>query len=173
MKNRVIKEIVSWVIVIVIAVGLALFINKVVIYKLKIPTGSMENTIQVGDKVWTFRLSYLFSKPKRGDIVVFPYPDDESEDYIKRVIGLPGETIEGKDGIVYIDGEPLEEDYLKEEWDMNTEFGPYEIPEGKYFMMGDNRNWSKDARDWDIKFVDKDKIRGKAILKYPKFQWLN
>lgn len=169
-KNKVLKEILDWVLVIVIAIALALIINKLVIYKVSPPTASMENTIMVDDKVITYRLAYLFSKPERGDIVVFQAPDTPEEDYIKRVIGLPGETVEVIDGVVYIDGKPLEEDYLKEP--MVGSFGPYEVPEGCYFMMGDNRNISWDARYWTDKFVEKDKIRGKAILKYPDFEWL-
>ena len=169
-KNKALKEILDWVLVIVIAIALALIINNLVIYKVSPPTASMENTIMVDDKVITYRLAYLFSKPERGDIVVFQAPDTPEEDYIKRVIGLPGETVEVIDGVVYIDGKPLEEDYLKEP--MVGSFGPYEVPEGCYFMMGDNRNISWDARYWTEKFVEKDKIRGKAILKYPDFEWL-
>lgn len=182
MKKELLKEIFSWIMVFVIAFVLAMFINRVVIYRVKIPTGSMENTIMVGDKVITFRLAYLFSEPKRGDIIVFPYPDDEEVDYIKRIVGLPGETIEGKmietqDGeqkaVLLINDEIIEESYLKEQWNNEVEFGPYTIPEDCYFMMGDNRNISADARFWTNKFVHKDKIYGKAILKYPDFKWLN
>jgi signal peptidase I len=171
MQKRVLKEILGWVMVFVIAFGLAIFINKVIIYKVKIPSGSMENTILVGDKVITYRLAYLFNEPERGDIIVFPFPDDESEDYIKRIIGLPGETVEGIDGKVYVDNEALVEPYVKEE--INEDFGPYVVPEDSYFMMGDNRNLSKDSRYWENKFVHKDKIHGKALLKYPNFTWLN
>ncbi|MBH1940668.1 signal peptidase I [Mobilitalea sibirica] len=170
MSKRVIKEIVSWVIVFAVALGLALFINKVIIFRVNIPSGSMENTIMTGDKVFTFRLAYLFSEPKRGDIIVFPFPDNEEDDYIKRIIGLPGEVIEGKDGIVFINGEPLKESYVKEMLD--NDFGPYTVPEDSYFMMGDNRNISEDSRYWDDKFVKRSKIKGKAILKYPDLKWL-
>jgi signal peptidase I len=175
-KQKLKKEIISWVIVIAIAVLLAFIINKTVIFKVTTPTGSMENTIMSNDKAYAFRLAYLFGKPERGDIVVFPFPDDESEDRIKRIIGLPGETIEGRDGTVYINGEPLEEPYVKEPWgdevDGEGTFGPYQIPENCYFMMGDNRVYSLDARDWTNKFVSKDKIKGKLIFKYPNFKWL-
>ena len=171
MDNKIVKEIISWLLVIIVAVSLAFFINKVIIFKVKVPSGSMENTIQIGDRVITFRLSYLFSNPKRGDIIVFPFPDDETDDYIKRIIGLPGETVEGIDGLVYIDGEPLEEPYVKEK--IESDFGPYVVPEDSYFMMGDNRNESEDSRYWENKFVNKDKIRGKAIVKYPDITWFN
>lgn len=170
-RNKVWKEILDWIIVIVIAVSLAFIINKFVIYKVSSPTASMENTIMIDDKVFTLRLAYLFSDPKRGDIVVFEAPDSPDEDYIKRVIGLQGDTVEVKDGLVYINGEPYEEDYLKEP--MEGSFGPYVIPEDCYFMMGDNRNISWDARYWTNKFVDEDKIKGKALFKYPDFTWFN
>lgn len=170
-NNKIWKELRDWAIVIIIAVSLALLINKFVIYKVSPPTASMENTIMVNDKVVTFRLAYLFSKPDRGDIVVFEAPDTPEEDYIKRIIGLPGETIEVIDGLVYIDGEPLQEDYLKET--MTGSFGPFEVPEGEFFMMGDNRNISWDARYWTKKYVEKDKIRGKALFKYPDFTWFD
>jgi signal peptidase I len=169
MDKRIAKELISWIIVIVVAASLAFLINKTIIFKVVTPTGSMENTIMAHQKVEVFRLAYVFNNPKRGDIVVFPFPDDESEDRLKRIIGLPGETIEGKDGLVYIDGKPLTESYVKDALDEN--FGPFTIPEGKYFMMGDNRNDSLDARNWENKFVSKGKIKGKAIFKFP-FKWI-
>jgi signal peptidase I len=170
MTMKVVKEIISWIMVFVVAIVLALLINRFVIYRVSSPTGSMENTFMINDKVFIFRLAYLFSEPKRGDIVVFEAPDKPEEDYIKRIIGLPGETVQGIDGVVYINGEPLEEDYLKEP--MYGSFGPYTVPEGHYFMMGDNRNESLDARLWNNKFVAFKKIRGKAVCKYPDFKWL-
>jgi signal peptidase I len=170
MKKKILKEIFSWVIVFVVAILLAAFIKQFILLNVNVPSGSMENTIMVGDRVATLRLSYLFSDPKRGDIIVFPFPDDEKQDFIKRIIGLPGETIEGRDGKVYIDGQPLEESYVKEEWKDN--FGPYIVPKDSYFMMGDNRNLSKDSRYWKDKFVSRDKIKGKAIFRYPDFKWL-
>ncbi len=170
MNKKVLNEILSWVIVAIVAFALAFVINRFVILKISSPTPSMENTFLVGERVLTYRLAYVFSEPKRGDIVVFPNPDDESEDYIKRIIGLPGEVIEGIDGVVYINGEPLKETYLKEKMD-KEDFGAYEIPSGCYFMMGDNRNDSLDARYWEHKFVEGDKIKSKAIFKYPNFKW--
>lgn len=170
MNKKMIKEILSWVMVIVIAFALAFIINKFLIYKVSSPTGSMENTFLIGEKVVVLKPAYLFSKPKRGDIVVFPEPDDPETTLIKRIIGLPGETIEGIDGVVYINGKALKEDYLKET--PTGDFGPYEIPKGKYFMMGDNRNISLDARDWENKFVPFKDIEGKALFKYPHFKWL-
>jgi signal peptidase I len=171
MNKKILKEIISWVMVIVIAYALAMLINRFVIYTVSSPTGSMEDTFMIKDRVVTFRLAYLFSDPKRGDIVVFEAPDTPEEDYIKRIIGLPGETVEVIDGLVYINGEPLQEDYLKEP--MEGSFGPFVVPEGHYFMMGDNRNISWDARYWENKYVARNKIKGKALFKYPDFKWLS
>jgi len=172
MEKKIFKEILSWVIVFAVAFVLALLINRFIIFKVEVPSGSMENTIMTGDKVFTYRLSYLFSDPKRGDIVVFPYPDNEEVDYIKRIIGLPGDKIEIRDGILYINDEEYEEDYLLEPMD-KEDFGPVVVPENSYFMMGDNRNSSMDSRYWINMFVKRDKIKGKAIFKYPDFAWLN
>lgn len=169
MSNKLIKEIVSWIILIVLAFAFAQFITKVIVLKVEVPSGSMEDTILIGDRVVASRQAYLFQDPKRGDIVIFPFPDDESIDYIKRIIGLPGETIEGKDGLVYINGKALEESYVMDE--LSNDFGPFEIPEDGYFMMGDNRGGSEDARYWTNKFVERDKIRGKALFKYPDLTW--
>jgi signal peptidase I len=116
-------------------------------------------------------LSYLISEPERGDIVIFKFPDDESQKFIKRIIGLPGEKVVIEDGKIYInDAEvPLEETYLKEEWVVGT--GPYEfnVPEGCYFVMGDNRNDSNDARFWDNTYVTAAEIIGKAEFIYYPF----
>ena len=162
------EELISWIKTIVLAVLIALFINFVLIVNATVPTGSMENTIMTKDRVVALRMSYLFSDPERGDVVIFKYPDDETMLYVKRVIGLPGDTVEIKDGGVYINGseEPLEEDYIRETTE--GDYGPYEVPEGCYFMMGDNRNNSLDSRFWNNKFVEEDKILGKVVCKYYK-----
>ena len=117
-----------------------------------------------GDRILVNRLSYKFGEPKRGDIVTFIYPDDGKTLYLKRVMGLPGETIEGRAGIIYIDGDPLEQDFTSEV--CYDDFGPYLVPEGTYFMMGDNRNDSWDSRYWEHKFVEIGDIIGKAELSY-------
>lgn len=165
--NSIMKEILSWVFVLVAAFALAYFITNYVIVKAVVPTGSMENTIMVDDKVVGNRIAYLFSNPKRGDIIIFKFPDDETENYVKRIIGLPGEKVEIIDGKIYINDseEPLEEPYLKET-PSAEDFGPYEVPEGCYFVLGDNRNWSKDARYWVNTYVAKDKIIGKVWFRY-------
>lgn len=154
----------DWVKIIAIAVAAALFLNYFVIINSTVPSGSMEPTIMTGSRMLGLRLSYTFSEPERGDIIVFKYPDDTSQNFVKRIIGLPGETVEIKDGCVYIDGEILEEDYLT----VVTEgdFGPYEVPEGCYFVLGDNRNNSHDSRYWTNTYVPEEYIIGKALLCY-------
>ncbi len=160
------KEILDWVKVVLTALAIAFILNRFIIVNAQVPTGSMENTVMTNDRVFAFRLSYLFEEPKRGDIVVFPFPDDESENYLKRIIGLPGETVEIIDGKVYINNseEPLKEDYLKEA--PTGSYGPYQVPEDSYFMLGDNRNISLDSRYWINPYVKRDKILGKVVLRY-------
>ncbi len=168
------NEIISWIKTIAMAVVIAVLINSFVIVNATVPTGSMENTIMPGDRIIALRLTYYVSSPERGDIVVFRYPDDESVLYVKRVIGLPGETVEVKDGEVYINNSdtPLDDSFVKEQ--PVGDFGPYEVPEGCYFMMGDNRNNSQDSRYWVNKYVEEDKILGKVYFKYYKgFEFLN
>ena len=144
-----------------------------------VPTGSMLDTIQLGDRVIASRLAYTRDDPERGDVVIFINPDYDPElpkgngnekYYVKRVIGLPGETVEIINGVTYITdagGQKYtldESSYLREE--QFGDFGPYTVPEGSYFMMGDNRNASLDARYWNNKYVTKDNIVGKVKFRY-------
>lgn len=165
-KKKILKEIKDYAVLIVIAVMLAFVMNRYVYANAEVPTGSMIPAVMPDDRLIVNRLSYVFSEPKRGDIVMFKFPDDESEDYLKRIIGLPGETLVIKDGLVYIDGskDPLPEPYLNDE--PNGDYGPFYVPQGCYFMMGDNRDTSGDSRFWVNKYVRKEKIVGKAMLRY-------
>ena len=168
--KKQVKEVVEWILIIVFAVVAAMLINKYVILKAEVPTGSMEHTIEVDDCILGFKPAYLFDGPERGDIIIFPYPDNQEIIYVKRVIGLPGETVEIKNGAVYIDGNPIKEPYLKEA--MKGEYGPYVVPEGCYFMLGDNRNSSADSRKWKNTYLKEEDILAKVMLRYsPSFQW--
>ncbi|HJC62036.1 MAG TPA: signal peptidase I [Candidatus Blautia merdavium] len=167
------EELWEYVKMILIVVVVVLIVNNFLLINAKIPSESMEDTIMTGDRIFGNRLAYLFSDPQRYDIVIFKYPDDETQLYIKRVIGLPGETVEIRDGKVYIDGSetPLDDSFTPETPVGN--YGPYTVPEGCYFMLGDNRNYSKDSRFWQNPYVEKEKILGKAMLKYfPGFKLL-
>ncbi len=166
-----VKEVISWIITLALAVVAALFVKNYVLINANIPSGSMENTIMTGDRLFGYRLAYRQKNPERGDIIIFKFPDDETENYVKRVIGLPGETVEIEDAKIYINGSqvPLQENYLKEEWTVATGQYSFEVPEDCYLVLGDNRNNSYDARYWDNTYVSKDKILGKAMFRYYPF----
>ena len=114
------------------------------------------------------KVLYKTGDPERGDIIVFKFPLNENQDFIKRVIGLPGETIEIRDKAVYIDGQPIDEPYVRhtkvDNMPVRDNFGPFTIPEGEYFMMGDNREGSHDSRFWGT--VKRSKLVGKALIIY-------
>lgn len=163
-REEIISETLSWVKTFVFAASVALFVNTTLIVNAEITSGSMENTIMTDSRVLVNRLEYRKEGPKRGDIIEFYYPDDGKTRYVKRVIAVAGETVEGRDGSVYVDGVLLEEPYIKEK--SYLDFGPYLVPEDSCFVMGDNRNNSWDSRYWNNKFVPEDAIIGKAVLEY-------
>lgn len=165
-KKSLWKELWEYVKMILFVVIVVLVVDNFLLINVVISSESMENTIMTGDRIFGNRLAYLFDDPERFDIVIFKYPDDESQRFIKRVIGLPGETVEIREGKVYINGSdtPLDDSFTPETPVGN--FGPYTVPEGCYFMLGDNRNNSRDSRMWDNPYVKKEKILGKAVLRY-------
>lgn len=171
-------EIISWIQILVTAAVIAFLLNNFVIANSRVPTSSMEKTIMAKDRVIGSRLSYSFGTPDRGDIAIFIYPDDEAEGiktyYVKRVIGLPGETVDIIDGKIYINNSetPLDEPYLHEEMDDEPP-QHFEVLEGSYFMMGDNRNYSNDARRWKNKYVKEEKMVAKVLFQYfPRIRML-
>lgn len=133
-----------------------------------IPSGSMKPTLEVNDRLFVDKVSYQIVNPYRGDIIVFTPPEQiiEQEDsrapYIKRVIGLPGEKVEVKDGRVYINNQPLLENYIADAPEYN--WGPKIVPLNSYLVLGDNRNHSYDSHIWG--FVERDRIIGKAIIRF-------
>jgi signal peptidase I len=172
---------------IVIAVILALFVRTWAVQAFKIPTGSMENNLLIGDHLLVNKfvfgptMSDLERKllpvrePRRGDIVVFKYPDEPERDFIKRVIGLPGDTLELRNKKVYINGQPLDEPYVHflepastsqevTSFDVRERYGPVRVPDGQYFVMGDNRDNSQDSRYWG--FLPRSYIKGRALMIY-------
>ena len=165
-KNSIWKELWEYIKMIIFVVVVVLIVNNFLLINARVPSESMEKTIMTGDRFFGNRLAYLFDDPERFDIVVFKYPDDESQLFVKRVIGLPGETVEIKDGKVYINGSetPLDDSFTPET--PTGDYGPYVVPDGSYFMLGDNRNHSGDSRFWKQPYVEKEKIVGKAIFRY-------
>lgn len=186
------KEVFDWIKVIVAAVALTLVLKNFVIVNAEVPTSSMVSLIDPGDRLIGFRLSYVFSEPERGDVVIFEYPVDPNQKFIKRVIGLPGETVEIRNAKIFIDGSdtPLDEPYLPEAWVVNNDGFLFQVPEDSYLLLGDNRNVSLDARYWaeealshrlvateeeaeSYSYVTAKELLGKAIFKYyPNFKIL-
>jgi signal peptidase I len=177
---------------IVIAVILALFVRTFVVQAFKIPTGSMENNLLIGDHLLVNKFVYgpasslerrflPIGTIKRGDVLVFKYPEQPERDFIKRVIGLPGETLEVRDKKVYINGSPLDEPYAHylspidgseynevTSHDVRERYPQVTIPPDHYFMMGDNRDNSQDSRYWG--FLPRANIKGKALLIYWSYE---
>lgn len=154
------------------AVGLAIVLRIFVVQAFTIPSGSMIPTLLVGDYILVNKFIYHFTSVGRGDIVVFRSPEDPDRDYIKRIIGQPGEKVAIKGGVVFVNGQPLKEAYADAHSPgglggyMGT-WGPKVVPPGYYFLLGDNRNNSRDSRVWG--FLDGGLIRGRAFLIY--FSW--
>ena len=222
--TSVLKEILSWIEVLVIAVAVALICNNFIIANSTVPTGSMEHTIEQGDRVIGSRISYYIGDPQRGDIVIFKFGwicnrcgegmgEGEAPEtcpscgqeithpktlyYLKRTIGVPGDVIEikaegsikaselqelpgvegGSDAelvtaAVYVNGEKIDEPYLREPM-LYTGDMKFEVPDNCYFFMGDNRNYSLDARYWENSYISKDKVIAKVLFRYfPNPTWL-
>jgi len=176
---------------IVTAVILALFVRTWVVQAFKIPTGSMENNLLIGDHLLVnkfvfgpeprgFERAVLPVRDiRRGDIVVFKYPDEPERDFIKRVIGLPGDTLELRSKKIYINGQPLDEPYVHyidathaasevTSFDVRERYGPVNVPPDQYFVMGDNRDNSQDSRYWG--FLPRHYVKGKALLIYWSYE---
>lgn len=150
---------------IVLAVIIALLIKGFIVDSRYVPSSSMYPTLQVSDRLLVNKFLYHFTKPQRGDIIVFqPPPIVHSKyDFVKRIIALPGETVEIKNGLVYINGKPLQEDYINEPPDYT--FGPAQVPDDSLLVLGDNRNHSYDGHLWG-EWLDIDAIKGKVFFRY-------
>jgi signal peptidase I len=175
------RSIADWVLTIAFAVGMVLALKAWVVNPYRIPSSSMEPTLHcarpafrceagTSDRILANRLVYHFRAPKRGDIVVFETPPKAATEcgaggtYVKRLIGLPGETWQERDGWVYIDGRRLAEPYLRPGRRDDETLKPRRIPAGRYFFMGDNRRWSCDSRKWGT--VPSADIVGKVLAVY-------
>lgn len=161
-KENVMIEIRETIKIILIALVLSFIVRTFIVEARVIPSGSMLPTIQLGDRVLVNKFIYRFSNVERGDIVVFEPPIESKDDYIKRVIGLPGETLWVEDGRICIDGHFLNEPYIPEP--IFYTMDPITIPENTYFVMGDNRNSSYDSHAWGVLPIEN--IKGKAFVMY-------
>ena len=182
-KKELWREAFSWARIVVLTVVLAFAINSFVIVNARVPTGSMQDTIQINDRIVAFRLSYRFRQPARYDIIVFRGPAGNPTLYVKRIIGLPGESLIIINGHVYVNGsdEPLRYDFVKGELRGNygvynpetSTFDPFVVPEDHFFVLGDYRTDSVDsrhARQWGETFVPMERILGRVIFRYfPRF----
>ena len=165
------------------ALVLALFIRTFIVQAFKIPSGSMIPTLQIGDHILVNKLAYgvrvplwghyllQFTTPQRGDVVVFIFPEDRTKDFIKRVIGMAGDTVEVRDKKVYVNGQPVDDPHAYFDGDdavggvqIRDDYGPKRVPENHIFVMGDNRDKSYDSRFWG--FVNLDEVKGRAFLIY-------
>lgn len=148
----------EWVVPIGTAIILAVLINKFLFFQVRVPTPSMDPTIKIGDRIIVTRI-YNKKSLKTGDIIVF-YSDELKDTLIKRLIGVPGDTVEVKDnGEVYVNGKKINEPYVVNNGGIG---GTFKVPEGKYFFMGDNRENSWDGRYWNEHYISQDKLKGKA-----------
>lgn len=169
--KRILNELYEWSKMVLFAMLVAFLIKNTVAASGEVPTGSMEGTVMAGSRIFINRLAYVNDGPQRGDIVAFYYPDDSEKIFLKRVMGLSGETITGVDSEIYIDGEKIE-DFTENRFE--GDFGPFTIPEDCYFMMGDNRSNSWDSRYWTNKYVNIRDIIGKAeFVYYPEIKKLD
>lgn len=161
------KELIEDLIYVVVVVLLAVLIHTYVGERTTVDGSSMYDTLEDGDSLWLDKLSYRFKDPERFDIVVFPMP--ENEFYIKRIIGMPGETIRiDESGTIYVNDEPLEENYgyeTIEESEIGRAGSGVTLKDDEYFVMGDNRNNSMDSRTYEVGNISRDRLRGKAVFR--------
>ena len=150
----------DWLISIIVAVVLAFGIRTFLVEPYMVSGPSMMNTLQDQERLLVNKLVYYTRQPKRGEIIVFKYPSDTRRDFIKRVIAVGGDTIEIRDGKTYVNGQALDEIYIREP--VHTDRPKTTVPAGHIFVMGDNRNNSEDSRFRDVGFVDLSLVKGKA-----------
>ncbi len=167
-KEKDLRELLGWVVYILIVVCATYLIVTYVGQRTKVSGDSMLNTLHDGDNLIVDKISYRFREPERYEIVVFPYRYQEDTYYIKRIIGLPGETVQIIDGYVYIEGEQLDESYgreIIEEDRYGLAAEPIELGEDEYFVLGDNRNHSADSRETKVGVLHRDEFIGRAWVR--------
>ena len=169
-KNMV-KEVLSMALYIAVVLCITFLVVRYVGQRTQVDGHSMENTLFDGDNLIVDKISYRFTDPKRFDIIVFPYHYKEDTYYIKRIIGLPGETVQIRDREIYIDGAILEEDYGKETMlTSGRAADQIQLGEDEYFVLGDNRNHSEDSRFDDVGNIERSEIIGRAFIRIWPFE---
>ena len=162
----IVKELFGWIVFIVVVVAASYLIVTFVGQRTEVSGSSMETTLSSGDQLIVDKISYRFRDPKRYDIVVFPYRYEENTYYIKRIIGLPGETVQIVDGMVYLNGSPLNEHYGNEVIeDPGSAAEPITLGDDEYFVLGDNRNNSQDSRASNVGLIHRDELLGRAWVR--------
>lgn len=156
-KKSVVREVLEWILVLACALGLAFVLRTFVFEPVRVDGRSMMNTLVDGEYMISTKFDYLFGEPQRFDIVICHYPG-RTENFVKRLIALPGETVELREGELYINGEFIAQDF--DRTPSTRDFGPYTVPEERYFVMGDNRDNSHDSRARDVGALTRDQIRG-------------
>jgi signal peptidase I len=164
------EEVKDWVVSIVIAVVLAFFIRYFIVELYLVDGPSMRPTLQSQERLVVNKFIYRFRSPERGEVLVFRYPKDPSRDFIKRVIAVPGDTIEIKDGRVFVNQQLMNESYILSK--TRGDYPQTTVPADHIFVMGDNRNNSEDSRFADVGFVPYELIKGKAVLVFWPFDQL-
>ena len=165
-ENSIWRELGGWLLYLLVIIGLSFLIITFVGQRYRVDGSSMETTLSDGDNLIVDKISYRFRDPKRYEIIVFPYQYKENTYYIKRIIGLPGETVQVKDGYVYINGEQLDEHYGNELMvDPGTAAEPITLGEDEYFVLGDNRNHSSDSREETVGVINRDNLVGRAWIR--------
>lgn len=165
-ERSIIRELLGWIVYILIIVGLTYLIVTFVGQRTRVSGSSMETTLSDGDNLIVDKISFRFRDPKRYEIIVFPYQFEDNTFYIKRIIGLPGETVQVKDGKVYINGQQLDEHYGNEEMlEPGIAREPVTLGEDEYFVLGDNRNHSADSRQENVGVLHRKDLLGRAWIR--------
>ena len=171
-KRELIDDALNWMRIVFSMLLFTLILLNFVIVNASVHHFSMEYTLSDGDRIIAFRLAYLINQPNRYDVIVFNRSPDDDKLYIKRVLGVPGDEVLILNGFVYVNNGPARVDFVRGVPADN--FGPIIVPEGHFFVLGDNRTNSIDSRHWPEIFVPEDKVAGRAILKYfPQFRVVN
>lgn len=165
-RLNIVQEILGFLLYVAMVVGITFFIITFIGQRTYVSGSSMENTLHHGDNLIVDKITYRFSKPKRFDIIVFPFRHQEKTYYIKRIIALPGETVQIREGVILINGKILRESYGKEIMkSAGLAADPITLGEDEYFVLGDNRNDSTDSRDPSVGVIHKDEIIGRAFIR--------